>query len=109
VNVNEAPITINEKQTTDSGASSRSSAARPRQGRENPSSVAADLAHLPTLLTVAEVAQLLRKSLKAVYTMSERGQLPGAIRVRRQLLFSRSDLVRWLDQNRVPSPEGVRR
>lgn len=72
-------------------------------------SIGADLEHLPPLLTVGELASLLRKSPKAIYTMHERGLLPGAIRVRRQLLFSRSALVRWLDQNRVPSLEGVRR
>jgi hypothetical protein len=33
------------------------------------------------LLTVPEVAEWLRTSSKAIYAMSDRGQLPGAIRV----------------------------
>ena len=72
-------------------------------------SVADDLAHLPPFLTVEQLALLLHKTEKAVHTMFERGLIPGAVRVRRRLLFSRRALVRWLDQNRVPSLEGVRR
>ena len=32
---------------------------------------------LPTLLTTADVAELLRTTRKAVWTLVERGQLPG--------------------------------
>lgn len=68
-----------------------------------------DLAGSPPLMTVEEVAALLRTSKKATYTMHDRGLLPGGVRVGRRLLFRRSALVDWLDQNRVPSPnKGVR-
>lgn len=70
----------------------------------------ASLADLPAFLTVDEVAELLRTTRAAVYTMSDRGRLPGVTRVGRRMLVSRDDLVDWLKQNRVPSPsKGVRR
>ena len=60
---------------------------------------------LPTLLTPDEVAALLRTTRKAIYGMNARGQLPGAIRVSRRLLFRRRDLLRWLGESRAPSLE----
>ena len=62
-----------------------------------------DLATLPILLKPEEVAALLRKSAKAVYTMAGRGQLPGVTRIHRRLLFRRDDLITWLDESRAPS------
>ena len=60
----------------------------------------------PVLLTVAETAELLRTSRKAVYAMVERGQLPGATKIgQRRLLFRRDALVDWLDQKDAPSPK----
>lgn len=59
---------------------------------------------LPMLLTVDEVAELLRTSRPAIYAMSERGQLPGVIRVGRRLLFRRDALIDWLSQNSTSSP-----
>jgi excisionase family DNA binding protein len=56
-----------------------------------------------SLLKVGEVAQLLRTSRKAVYSMVERGQLPGIQRIGRRVLVRRSELVRWLDHNCTPS------
>ena len=64
-----------------------------------------DLHDLPSLLTVDEVAVLLRTSSKSVYAMVERGQLPGLIRVGRRLLFRRDDLLRWLGESRASSPK----
>ena len=64
----------------------------------------------PYLLTVAEVADLLRTSPKAIYTMVERGQLPGVHRIGRRLLFGQAALVAWLtEKSGTPSPEGQRR
>ena len=60
---------------------------------------------LPTLLTVKEVAVLLRTSPASIYAMVERGQLPGVIRIGRRLLFRRDALVDWLDQKDAPSPK----
>lgn len=58
----------------------------------------------PLLLTVDEVAALLRTSRKAVYSMIGRAQLPGVQRIARRVLIRRSELVRWLDHNCTPSP-----
>jgi excisionase family DNA binding protein len=57
------------------------------------------------LLTVPEVADLLRTSRMAVYAMIERGQLPGVTRIGRRVLVRSDALVEWLDQNRAPSPK----
>ena len=62
----------------------------------------ADKKHL-SLLTVVEVAELLRMSPKAVYAMKDRGQLPGVIRIGRRLRFDRNVLVDWLHQKHTPS------
>ncbi len=60
---------------------------------------------LPHLLTLAEVANLLRTSQKATYAMIARGQLPGVVRIGRRVLVREDELVDWLDQKRVPSLE----
>ena len=60
---------------------------------------------LPILLTVDEAADLLRTTRRAIYAMIERRQLPGVIRVRRRVLLRADDLLDWLNQKRVPSPE----
>ncbi len=59
----------------------------------------------PVLQTVDEVAALLRTSPTAVYAMVARRQLPGVTRLGRRVLFRTDDLLRWLDQNRAPSPK----
>ena len=51
---------------------------------------------VPLLLTAADMAALLRTTRKAVYAQSERGQLPGVVRIGRRLLFRRADVHRWL-------------
>lgn len=58
---------------------------------------------LPLLLTVDDVANMLRTTRRAVYAMVERRQLPGVIRIRRRVLFRTDDLLEWLDQKRAPS------
>jgi excisionase family DNA binding protein len=63
---------------------------------------------LPLLLTMSEVAVLLRTSRKAVYAMAERGQLAGLTRIGRRLLVRRDDLLSWLDERRAASPGGIR-
>jgi excisionase family DNA binding protein len=64
------------------------------------------LSTTPDLLTVDEVAGLLRTSRKAVYAMIERGQLPGLRRIGRRVLISRTELLHWLDHNCASSPKG---
>ena len=63
----------------------------------------------PDLLTVAEVATVLRTTREAVYKLVERGQLPGVIRLRKRVLVERESLVHWVHQNRTPSSQGERR
>ena len=57
---------------------------------------------MPELLTADEVAAWLRTSKKAVYAKAERGGLPGATRVGRRLYFLRTELLRLVEQGRVP-------
>jgi len=57
----------------------------------------------PLLFTVTETAELLRTSPKAIYAMVARGQLPGIIRIGRNLRFRRDALLDWLNQKHTPS------
>ena len=53
-----------------------------------------------SILTLPEVAVLLKVAEKTVYTMAQRGQLP-AFKVRGQWRFRRSDLDHWIDQQQA--------
>ena len=64
-----------------------------------------ECAKLPVLMTADDVAMLLRTTRKAVYVMAERGLLPGVTRIGRRVLFRASDLLKWLNQKRAPSPK----
>ena len=75
-------------------------------GKSSPEPVLRE--ELPSFLTIREVAQILRTSPKAIYTMVERGQLPGVHRIRSRVLVRRSALLDWLLKSGAPSPEGVR-
>jgi excisionase family DNA binding protein len=59
----------------------------------------------PILLTPNEVAELLRTSRKAIYTMVERGQLPGVVRIGRRVLIRQDSLLDWLRRKSTPSLE----
>lgn len=50
----------------------------------------------PLLLTVGEMATLIRTTSKGVYVAAERAQLPGVVRIGRRLLFRRADVYAWL-------------
>ncbi len=50
----------------------------------------------PEVMKVSEVAELLRVDRKTIYSMVQRGRLPGARRLGRSLRFSRSALLAWL-------------
>ena len=63
----------------------------------------------PLFMTPDEVASLLRTTRKAVYTMIERGLLPGVTRIGRRVLVRTRDLLDFLDQNSTPSPRENRR
>ena len=63
------------------------------------------LLRLPTLLTPAEVATLLRTTKTAVYAKIERGQLPGIVRIGRRVLLRQAEMLEFLRRNTAPSPE----
>ena len=60
-----------------------------------------DLSTLPPVLTVEEVARLLRISRGAAYQAARRGELPGVRRVGRTLRVSRDAVLTWLGQGCV--------
>lgn len=62
--------------------------------------------HMPALLTTDEVAAVLRTSRKAIYTMIERRQLPGIVRLGRRVLVREDALLDWLRQKSTPSLKG---
>jgi excisionase family DNA binding protein len=53
-----------------------------------------------TLLTVEEIAQLLRVSTKTVYRLLRRGEIP-AHRIGHHWRFDRSEVTRWIFNQRV--------
>jgi len=63
----------------------------------------------PVLLTPNEVAALLRTSRKAIYSMVERGQLPGVVRIGRRVLVREDALLDWLRQRSTASLERLQR
>ena len=52
------------------------------------------------ILTLPEVAVLLKVAEKTVYTMAQRGQIP-AFKVRGQWRFKRDDIERWIDEQKA--------
>lgn len=54
------------------------------------------------ILTLPEVAQLLKVAEKTVYTMAQRGEIP-AFKVRGQWRFKRVDIDRWIEQQKKAS------
>jgi excisionase family DNA binding protein len=65
--------------------------------------------HLPLLLTVDEVAAILRTTRAAVYAMVERRTLPGVTRRGRAIRVFSADLIEFLHQNRESSLHGSKR
>ena len=53
------------------------------------------------LLTVQEVAEILRLTTKGIYSMVESRRIPF-IKVSNRVRFQRADVLRWLQENRVP-------
>jgi excisionase family DNA binding protein len=54
------------------------------------------------ILTLPEVAQLLKIAGKTVYSMAQKGQLP-AFKVGGQWRFKRFDIDQWIEQQKVAS------
>ena len=57
------------------------------------------------ILTLPEVAQLLKVAEKTVYTLAQKGQLP-AFKVGGQWRFQRVDIDRWIEQQKGSSRNG---
>jgi len=57
------------------------------------------------ILTLPEVAQLLKVAEKTVYTMAQKGQLP-AFKVGGQWRFKRADLDQWIEDQKAASRDG---
>ena len=53
---------------------------------------------VPVLLTIDEMADLIRTTRTAIYAMVARDQLPGVVRIGRRVLFRREDVMVWLAQ-----------
>ncbi|MFZ5834186.1 MAG: methylation-associated defense system helix-turn-helix domain-containing protein MAD1 [Pseudomonadota bacterium] len=60
------------------------------------------------ILTLPEVAQLLKVAEKTVYTMAQRGEIP-AFKVRGQWRFKRADIDRWIEQQKAAAGSGMAR
>lgn len=56
------------------------------------------------ILTLPEVAQLLKVADKTVYTMAQRGEIP-AFKVRGQWRFKRADLNQWIERQKTTQHE----
>ena len=61
------------------------------------------------VMTVEDVAELLRTTTRAIYAMVERRQLPGIVRIGRRVLFRSADLLNWLNQKSAPSHRSEQR
>jgi excisionase family DNA binding protein len=61
------------------------------------------------LLTVDDVARLLRTTNRAIFAMIERWQIPGVVRIGRRVLFRTADLLDWLNQKSAPSQRSDQR
>lgn len=77
--------------------------AGPSRGGEGPCSCGAE----EKLLTVPEVAAMLRLTRKGIYSLIEARRIPF-IRVSNRVRFCQGDVLRYVSENRVPSVEKTR-
>lgn len=66
------------------------------------------------VLTIPEVSEMLRISLRSAYQMAQDGKLPGAVKVGNQWRISREQLMDWLasstpEKKVKPSPKGKKK
>ena len=59
-----------------------------------------------TILTLPEVAVLLKVAEKTVYTMAQTGQIP-AFKVRGQWRFKHDDLDAWIDEQKAATKANI--
>jgi excisionase family DNA binding protein len=64
---------------------------------------------LPSVLTVEEVADLMRIDRKTAYAAIAEGGIPGVRRVGRCIRVSRDVLLRWLEEGEHARDKGRRR
>ena len=64
---------------------------------------------LPSVLTVEEVAELMRIDRKTAYAAVAEGDLPGVRRVGRCIRVSRDVLLQWLSMEKPSSMERSKR
>ena len=67
-------------------------------------SVATGPQDLPYLLTVAEVADLLRTTKAAIYHRVERALIPGVVKDGSRVLFLRDDVLGYIAERRAVQP-----
>ena len=60
----------------------------------------------PEVLTVPELAALLRVSLPTAYSAVKRGEVPGVVRIGRVVRLHRETVVAWMAQGCVPQHGG---
>mgnify|MGYP001072590629 FL=1 len=58
------------------------------------------------ILTLPEVAVLLKVAEKTVYTMAQKGQIP-AFKVRGQWRFKHDDLDAWIDEQKAATKANI--
>lgn len=58
------------------------------------------------ILTLPEVAQLLKVAEKTVYTMAQKGEIP-AFKVRGQWRFQRTDIEQWIEVQKMAAKAGI--
>lgn len=61
-------------------------------------------AQMPHLLSVDEVAKILRTTRKGVYALIAKDGLGGVVRVGRRILVDSYELQEWIDTQRVRQP-----
>lgn len=66
-------------------------------------------AALPAVLTVEEVAELMRVDRKTAYSAIAEGGIPGVRRIGRCIRVSRDELLRWLAEGQGDMRGGRRR
>lgn len=62
----------------------------------------------PEILTVDELAALLRVERKTAYAVIARGELPGVRRVGRSIRISRDAVLAWIAEGQVRAPRSRR-
>ena len=60
------------------------------------------LSELPELITVPELAKVLRLSPKTVYEAIQRDKIPGVVRLGRPIRINKRAVVAWLLEGRGP-------